>query len=131
MQPRRRDLAFLGLLRYNRGTRAYSSVGQSARFTSVRSQVRALLCPPAPLVRPRTTRAFFMRGLTASKESYPTVFTRRLLARRWVAGMVLMLLTLAACDSNPAVPTATPVAATATVAVLPPTAASTPSPAPP
>jgi peptidoglycan/xylan/chitin deacetylase (PgdA/CDA1 family) len=41
-----------------------------------------------------------------------------------------MLLTLAACDSNPAAPTPTPVAATATVAALPPTPAPEP-PAPP
>jgi peptidoglycan/xylan/chitin deacetylase (PgdA/CDA1 family) len=51
-------------------------------------------------------------------------------SRRWVAGIGLLVLTLAACDSNPAAPTATPVAATATVATLPPTVAATPSPAP-
>ena len=51
-------------------------------------------------------------------------------SRRWVAGIGLLVLTLAACDNNPAAPPATPVAATATVATLPPTVAATPSPAP-
>ncbi len=36
-------------------TRKHSSVGQSARFTSVRSQVRALLFPPTKEGRPKAS----------------------------------------------------------------------------